>query len=49
MLKADEKKQQIEDNAVVFYEIDRRDVPNHHNHPLYVIAKFRDVEVKGSC
>lgn len=33
----------FEDNAMVFYENDH---PSQHNHPLYVTAKVRDVELK---
>lgn len=35
-----------EDDAEIFYEDDQRDIPSHLNHPFYVIAKVRDVELK---
>lgn len=36
----------FEDNALVFYENTRRDVPIQHNQPLYVTARVRDTEMR---
>lgn len=40
------KNNRFEDNGLVFYKNNRRDVPTQHNRPLYVTAKMRDVELK---
>lgn len=40
------KSNRFENNLLVFYENNRRDVPTQHNRPLYVIANVRDVELK---
>lgn len=40
------KNNRFEDNTLVFYENNRRDVPTQHNRPLYVTTNVRDVELK---
>lgn len=49
-LNLDEKKprrnSRFEDNALVFYENNSKDVPTQYNLPLYIIVKVRDIELK---
>lgn len=40
------KNNRFEDNALVFYEINRKDILTQHNRPLYITAKVRDVELR---
>lgn len=39
--KRTKKNNRFEDNALVFYENNRRDVPIQHNRPLYITAKVQ--------
>lgn len=40
------KNNRFEDNALVFYENNRRDVPTQHNRPLYITTRVRDTEMR---
>lgn len=40
------KSNRFEDNALVFYENNRRDILTQHNKPLYITAEVRDVELR---
>lgn len=48
LLKANRRGTIDEDNAVVFYENDRLNIPSHHNSHLYVTKKVSDIEFKGA-
>lgn len=41
-----ENKQQVRDNALVFYGNDRLNLSTSHNHPLYVITSTNGIELK---
>lgn len=44
--KRSRRSSKFEDGEVVFYENEWPNLPSQHNHPLYMTARARDVELK---